>query len=114
MFGVSCPVVDLTVGVQTAARAPFVSLFQVLVAEEEQRWNRSRDAREAKFVETCEGVQVKATNNIHTIFFTFEKHIFINKIILIFLFIFIHFSQYIYNFIEIIYCYLEYKFGILL
>jgi len=60
VFGVSCPIADLTVGVQTAAKVPFVSLFQVLAAEEEQRWNRSKGVREAKLVETCEGIQVKA------------------------------------------------------
>ena len=36
----SCPIADLIVGVQTTARAPFVSLFQVLKAEEGERWNR--------------------------------------------------------------------------
>jgi len=46
VFGVSCPVADLTVGVQTATRAPFVSLFQVLAAEGGQRWNRSKGIRE--------------------------------------------------------------------
>ena len=61
-IGVWCflSIADLIVGVQTVVRAPFVSLFQVLAAEEEQRWNRSKGVREAKLVETCEGVQVKA------------------------------------------------------
>jgi len=55
VFGVSCPIADLIVGVQTAARAPFVSLFQVLTAEEGERWNRSEGAPEAQFVDTHEG-----------------------------------------------------------
>jgi len=61
VFGVSCPIVDLIVGVQTVTRVPFVSLFQVLATDEEKRWNRSKSVREAKLVETCEGVQVKVT-----------------------------------------------------
>ena len=34
VFGVSCPIADLIVRVQTTARAPFVSLFQVFTMEE--------------------------------------------------------------------------------
>jgi len=36
----------------------------VLAAEEEQHWNRSKGVREAKFVETCEGVQVQTAGTI--------------------------------------------------
>ena len=57
-FVVSCPIADLTIGVQTAARAPFVYLFQVFTAEEGERWNRSKGVLEAQFVETHEGVRV--------------------------------------------------------
>ena len=57
MFGVSCPIADLIVGVQTAARASFVSLFQVFTTEEGERWNRSKGALEAQFVDTHEGDQ---------------------------------------------------------
>ena len=64
MFGVSCLVADLTVGMITAARAPFVSLFQVLAAEEEQRWNRSKGVREVKLVDTHEGDPSQSGKNI--------------------------------------------------
>ena len=57
-FDVSCPIADLTIGVQTAARAPFVYLFQVFTVEEGERWNRSKGVLEAQFVETHEGVRV--------------------------------------------------------
>ena len=56
MFGVSCPIADLTVGVQMTARVPFVSLFQVFTAKEGERWNRSKGVLEAQFVETHEAV----------------------------------------------------------
>ena len=59
MFGVSCPIADLTVEVQTAARAPFVSLFQVFTAKIGERWNISKGVLEAQLVETHEGVRVK-------------------------------------------------------
>jgi len=55
VFGVSCPIADLIVGVQTPATALFVSLFQVFTMEEGERWNRSEGALEAQFVDTCEG-----------------------------------------------------------
>ena len=58
MFGVSYPIADLIVGVQTAARVPFVSLFQVFMVEEGERWNRSEGVLEVQFVETHEGVRV--------------------------------------------------------
>ena len=32
--------------------------------EEEQRWNRSKGVREAKLVETCEGVKVQAARTL--------------------------------------------------
>ena len=56
MFGVSCPIADLTVGVQMTARVPFVSLFQVFTAKEGERWNKSKGVLEAQFVETHEAV----------------------------------------------------------
>ena len=55
MFGVSYPIANLIVGVQTATRTPFVSLFQVLTVEEGECWNRSEKALEAQFVNTHEG-----------------------------------------------------------
>jgi len=58
VFGVSYPIADLIVGVQTAARVPFVSLFQVFMVEEGERWNRSEGVLEVQFVETHEGVRV--------------------------------------------------------
>jgi len=58
MFGVFCPIADLTVGVQTAARVPFVSLLQVFTAEEGERWNISKGVIGARFVEMHEGVRV--------------------------------------------------------
>ena len=54
MSGVSCPIADLIVEVQTAARAPFVSLFQVFTTEEKEHWNKSEGALEAQFVDTHE------------------------------------------------------------
>ena len=41
-FSVFYPITDLSVGVQTAMRVPFVSLFQVFTAEEGERWSRSK------------------------------------------------------------------------
>ena len=58
VFGVSYPIANLAVGVETVARAPFVSLFQVFTAEEGEYWNRSKGVLEAQFVETHEGVRV--------------------------------------------------------
>ena len=46
---------DLIVGVQTAARVPFVSMFQVFTTEEGERWNKSEGALEAQFVDMHEG-----------------------------------------------------------
>ena len=58
LFGVSCPIADLIVEVQTVARSPFVSLFQVFTAEEGEHWNRSEGVLEAHSIETHEGVRV--------------------------------------------------------
>ena len=66
-FGVFCPIVDLRVGVQTAARTPFVSLFQVFTAEEGERWSRSKGVHEAQLVETHKGVQVNRREQLHSL-----------------------------------------------
>ncbi len=63
-FGVSCPIANLTVGVQTDAKAPFFSLFQVFTAEEGEHWNRSKGVLEAQFVQTPKGVRVNRQKHL--------------------------------------------------
>jgi len=71
VFGVSCPIADFIVGVQTAARTPFVSLFQVLTAEEGECWNRSKGALEAQFIDTHKGDPGQLAGTI--LVFNFKK-----------------------------------------
>ena len=75
MFGVSCSIADLIVGVQTVARAPFVSLFQVFTTEEGERWNKSKGVLRAWFVETHEGVLVNRQEHLAPIVGLGLKHL---------------------------------------